>query len=105
MFWCSGQVYLVTFLNNPTLFPITVLGLLFARLLKLNGAAKVVLASNKGAKMDKAKELTIADEYVEFDRENPDEQWADLKIRYPYGFDAVVRRLIFRLTHIIALTG
>ncbi|KAJ7584086.1 NADP+-dependent D-mannitol dehydrogenase [Mycena floridula] len=65
-------------------------GLMFAQLLKYNGAAKVVLASNKGVKMDTAKKLNMADEYIELDRNDPDGQWAQLKGKYPHGFDAVV---------------
>ena len=65
-------------------------GLCLAQLLKGNGGQHLVLASNKGRKMDLAKKLDCADEYVELDRENPDKQWASLKAKYPYGFDVVV---------------
>jgi D-arabinitol dehydrogenase (NADP+) len=66
------------------------LGLILSQLLKLNGAAKVVIAANKGVKTRLAQELDAADEYIELDRENPDPQWEKLKVDYPYGFDAVV---------------
>jgi D-arabinitol dehydrogenase (NADP+) len=66
-------------------------GLILSQILKLNGAAKVVIAANKGIKTDIARQLDAADEYVEIDREAPDAQWAQLKKDYPYGFDAVVR--------------
>lgn len=65
-------------------------GLILAQLLKLNGAARIVLAANKGIKMDLAKELDCADEYVELDRQNPGAQWEALKKDNPYGFDVVV---------------
>ncbi|KAF7323943.1 Zinc-binding dehydrogenase [Mycena kentingensis (nom. inval.)] len=71
-------------------------GLILAQLLKLNGAAKVVIAANKGVKTRLARELDAADEYVEMEREfdvgkeAAKEQWKALKARYPYGFDAVV---------------
>ncbi|KAI9511620.1 NADP+-dependent D-mannitol dehydrogenase [Russula earlei] len=65
-------------------------GLILAQLLKLNGASKVTLAANKGIKMDIAKQLDAADEYIELDRQNPERQWAKLKEDSPYGFDVVV---------------
>nr|GAT48495.1 predicted protein [Mycena chlorophos] len=65
-------------------------GLILAQLLKLNGASRVVIAANKGIKMDIAKKLECADEYIELDRANPKPQWAKLKEDNPYGFDVVV---------------
>ncbi|KDQ08768.1 hypothetical protein BOTBODRAFT_59130 [Botryobasidium botryosum FD-172 SS1] len=65
-------------------------GLILAQLLKLNGASKVVLAANKGIKMDVARQLDAADEYIELHRENPEAQWDQLKKDHPYGFDVVV---------------
>lgn len=65
-------------------------GLILAQLLKLNGASRVVLAANKGIKMDIAKQLDAADEYIELDRSNPEAQWEQLKKENPYGFDVVV---------------
>ncbi|KAH9852438.1 NADP+-dependent D-mannitol dehydrogenase [Lenzites betulinus] len=65
-------------------------GLILAQLLKLNGAMRVVVAANKGIKMDIAKQLEAGDEYVELDRENPSAQWEELKQKNPYGFDVVV---------------
>ncbi|KIY45107.1 GroES-like protein [Fistulina hepatica ATCC 64428] len=65
-------------------------GLILAQLLKLNGAARVVIAANKGLKMNLAKQLDAADEYIELDRQKPDAQWAQLKADNPYGFDVVV---------------
>lgn len=65
-------------------------GLILAQLLKLNGASRVVIAANKGIKMDIAKQLNAGDEYIELDRQNPDAQWRKLKDDNPYGFDVVV---------------
>lgn len=65
-------------------------GLILAQLLKLNGASRVVIAANKGIKMDIAKQLDAADEYIELDRQHPDAQWQKLKDDNPYGFDVVV---------------
>ena len=59
-------------------------------LIRLNGAMRVVIASNKGVKMDIAKQLNAADEYIELDRQNPEGQWQKLKEDNPYGFDVVV---------------
>ncbi|EJF63842.1 NADP+-dependent D-mannitol dehydrogenase [Dichomitus squalens] len=65
-------------------------GLILAQMLKLNGAHRVVVAANKGVKMDLAKELDAGTEYIELDRENPQAQWKRLKQDNPYGFDVVV---------------
>ncbi|TFK71907.1 GroES-like protein [Pluteus cervinus] len=65
-------------------------GLILAQLLKLNGAAKVVVAANKGPKMETAKRLNTGDAYIELDRENPSAQWEQLKQDFPKGFDVVV---------------
>jgi len=65
-------------------------GLILAQLLKLNGAAKVVLAANKGTKMDLARKLNAADVYIDLDRQNPGPQWEQIKKDHPYGFDVVV---------------
>ncbi|KAH9223892.1 chaperonin 10-like protein [Leptodontidium sp. 2 PMI_412] len=65
-------------------------GLCLAQLLKANGGAHMVLASNAGPKMDLAKKLNCADEYIELSRTDPSKQWEALKGKYPYGFDVVV---------------
>jgi len=65
-------------------------GLILAQLLKLNGASRVVIAANKGIKMDIAKKINAADEYIELDRKAPEGQWKKLKEDNPYGFDVVV---------------
>lgn len=77
-----------------------------AQLLKLNGAARVVIAANKGIKMQVARELEAGDEYVEIDRESPQAQWDKLKQENPYGFDVVVRRTVPHvLRYVERLTG
>jgi D-arabinitol dehydrogenase (NADP+) len=65
-------------------------GLILAQLLKQNGASRIVIAANKGIKMDIARKLNAGDEYLELDRQNPDPQWKKLKDDNPYGFDVVV---------------
>jgi len=65
-------------------------GLILAQLLKLNGAQRVVLAANKGLKMDIARKIQAADEYIDLDRKDAANQWAQLKKDNPYGFDVVV---------------
>ena len=39
-----------------------------AQLLKLNGATKVVIASKKGIKIQRARDLNAGDEYIPLDR-------------------------------------
>lgn len=68
-------------------------GLIMAQLLKLNGASRVVVVARKGVKMDVAKKLEVADEYIELDRVNPADEWVKLKDRNPFGFDVVVSPL------------
>ncbi|KAK7437494.1 hypothetical protein VKT23_018565 [Stygiomarasmius scandens] len=65
-------------------------GLMLSQICKVNGASRVVLASNKGMKMDMAKQIGAADEYLELDRNSAEEQWKAFKAANPYGFDAVV---------------
>jgi len=82
-------------LNPPVGVEVLVLGagptgLILAQLLKLNGASRVVIAANKGIKMDIAKNLDCGDEYIELDRQNPAAQWQKLKDDNKYGFDVVV---------------
>ncbi|PPR02219.1 hypothetical protein CVT26_012111 [Gymnopilus dilepis] len=78
-------------LNPPVGFEALIFGAgPTAQLLKLNGASKVVIAANKGIKMQIARNLEAGDEYVELDRENPAPQWAKLKEENKYGFDVVI---------------
>ncbi|KAF4563818.1 N-terminal acetyltransferase A complex catalytic subunit ard1 [Pleurotus pulmonarius] len=65
-------------------------GLILAQLLKLNGAAKVVIVANKGIKTQVAKDLDAGDVYIELDRDNPGPQWQQFKDDNPYGFDVVI---------------
>ena len=61
-------------------------GLCMAQLLKLNGAAKVVIAANDGMKMDIAEKLNCGDEYVRLKRgggEDTEAQWKKIKEDYP----------------------
>lgn len=64
--------------------------LVLIQLLKLNGASRVVIAANKGVKMDTAKRINATDEYVELDRQHLEAQWKKLKDDNLYGFDVVV---------------
>ena len=80
---CYFQYLLVEPCAGPT-------GRILAQLLKLNSAHRVIIAANKGIKMDIAKQLGAADEYIELDRQNPGPQWEQLKKDNPYGFDVVV---------------
>ena len=45
----------------------------------MGGAGHVTLAAPKGIKMDIAKNIGAAHEYIELDRQNADAQWAQLK--------------------------
>lgn len=65
-------------------------GLILSQLLKLNGASQVVIAANKGIKIQVAKDIHASDVVIELDRENPDPQWDQIKTDYPFGFDIVV---------------
>ncbi|EJD54722.1 GroES-like protein [Auricularia subglabra TFB-10046 SS5] len=65
-------------------------GLILAQLLKLNGASKVAIASNKGVKLDTARKLEAADVYYEIDRKSPDAVWDKIAAENPLGFDVVV---------------
>jgi len=65
-------------------------GIMMAQLLKLNGAQRILIAAPAGPKLDLAKKLGLADEYVALDRGNAKAQWEELKQKNPYGFDAVI---------------
>ncbi len=58
---------------------------MLAQLLRHNGGCHVVVAAPGGLKMDLAKKLDAADEYVELSRSNPEEQFNKLKEENPYG--------------------
>ncbi|OJD17825.1 chlorophyll synthesis pathway protein BchC [Emergomyces pasteurianus Ep9510] len=65
-------------------------GLVLAQLLRMNGGCKVVIAAPEGIKMNLAKSLDAADEYISLSRTDPSAQFAKLKADNPYGFDIVV---------------
>ncbi|KAL0581506.1 hypothetical protein V5O48_000564 [Marasmius crinis-equi] len=65
-------------------------GILLSQILKCTGVKRVVLASNKGIKMDIAKQVGAAHEYVEIDRQNPEEDWKKLGLENSGGFRGVV---------------
>lgn len=65
-------------------------GLVLAQMLRRNGASRLVLAAPGGLKMDLARQLDVADEYVELSRTDPAPQYERLKRQNPYGFDVVV---------------
>jgi len=65
-------------------------GLCLAQLLRHNGGSRVVIAAPEGLKMDLAKNLDAADEYISLSRSNPEAQFQQIKEANPYGFDIVV---------------
>ncbi|KAH7157085.1 chaperonin 10-like protein [Dactylonectria macrodidyma] len=65
-------------------------GLMLAQLLRQNGGCKVTIAAPGGLKMDLARSLEAADEYIELSRSDPAKQFAQLRAGNPYGFDIVV---------------
>ena len=72
---------------------------MLSQICRINGASRVVLASNKGLKMDMAKQAGVADEYLELERNDAEAQWKAFKAANPYGFDAVV--CLIPVTHTI----
>lgn len=54
-------------------------GLILAQLMKMGGASHITIAANAGIKMDIARKVEAADEYIDLDRSNPGPQWAKLK--------------------------
>lgn len=93
----SAPVHQVRFFSFLTLPLLTkCIGLMLCQILRQSGAALVVLAANKGKKMDIAKENGYADEFIEFDRNDAEAGWNLIKEKYPYGFDGVVRLLFSR---------
>jgi D-arabinitol dehydrogenase (NADP+) len=69
-------------------------GLCLAQLLRHNGGSHVVIAAPEGLKMDLAKKLDAADEYIELSRINPEAQFEKIRKDHPYGFDIVVEVLL-----------
>ncbi|GLA43280.1 hypothetical protein AnigIFM63309_001008 [Aspergillus niger] len=67
-------------------------GLMLAQLLRQNGGCRTVIAAPGGLKMELAKSLDAADEFVELPREEnaAAARLEELRGEYPYGFDIVV---------------
>ncbi|OAL30573.1 chlorophyll synthesis pathway protein BchC [Fonsecaea nubica] len=65
-------------------------GLVLTQMLRQNGGCHVVIAAPEGLKMNLAKSLDAADEYVELSRKDPGPQFEKIKRENPYGFDVVV---------------
>lgn len=65
-------------------------GLVLAQMLRQNGGCRVVIAAPEGLKMDLAKSLDAADEYVALSRQDPKPMFEKIKQDNPYGFDVVV---------------
>ncbi|PWY66484.1 alcohol dehydrogenase [Aspergillus sclerotioniger CBS 115572] len=87
-------------------------GLMLAQLLGLNGGCHVVVAAPGGLKMELARGLDAADEYVELPREveAAEKRLGELKEEYPYGFDIVVEatgsaRVLEKAIHFVTKGG
>lgn len=67
-------------------------GLVLAQLLRLDGACHVVVAAPGGVKMDLARSLDAADEYVDIPRDRAEAAAVVKKLQgdSPYGFNIVV---------------
>lgn len=65
-------------------------GLVLAQMLRQNGGCHVVIAAPEGLKIDLAKSLDAADEYVALSRKDPAPMFEKIKKENPYGFDIVV---------------
>ncbi|KAH5115224.1 hypothetical protein HBI25_215940 [Parastagonospora nodorum] len=65
-------------------------GILLAQLVKMNGAAHLTIASKGGPKLDLARQLQIADEYVTISDTEAHVQMKALAASNPHGFDIVI---------------
>ncbi|PYH91365.1 alcohol dehydrogenase [Aspergillus ellipticus CBS 707.79] len=67
-------------------------GLMLAQLLRQNGGCHLVIAAPGGVKMELARDLDAADEFVELPREESAAaaRMEELRREHPYGFDVVV---------------
>lgn len=63
---------------------------MLAQLLRLNGCSQVTLAAPAGLKLDLAKQLGVADRYVELSRTDLSPQFEQIRRENPHGFDIVV---------------
>lgn len=87
-------------------------GLMLAQLLRQNGGCHIVLAAPGGLKMELAKSLDAADEYMELPREAQAAaaRMDNLRIDHPYGFDIVVEatgsaRILENAIHFVTKGG
>ncbi|KAF3036013.1 hypothetical protein E8E11_005486 [Didymella keratinophila] len=67
-------------------------GILLAQLIRLNGGSHLTIASKGGPKLDLAKKLGIADDYITIS-DSPEQASADidsLRAANPHGFDTVI---------------
>ncbi|OAL04280.1 L-threonine 3-dehydrogenase [Phaeosphaeriaceae sp. SRC1lsM3a] len=65
-------------------------GILLAQLVKMSGAAHLTIASKGGPKLDLARDMKIADEYVTISDAQPHVQMEELAASNTYGFDIVI---------------
>ncbi|KAG8623968.1 hypothetical protein KVT40_008944 [Elsinoe batatas] len=65
-------------------------GILLAQLMRMNGVAHLTIASLPGPKLDMARKLAIADDFVSISPINSKEAMSFLLAANPYGFDIVV---------------
>ncbi|KAJ5329849.1 alcohol dehydrogenase [Penicillium brevicompactum] len=67
-------------------------GLILAQLLRQNGGCRTVIAAPAGLKLELAKFISAADEFVELPRDAQEAaaQMEELRAKNPYGFDIVV---------------
>jgi D-arabinitol dehydrogenase (NADP+) len=63
---------------------------MLAQLLRQNGCSHITLAAPGGPKMDIARQLSVADSYIELSRTDPAPQYAQLKHDNTHGFDIVI---------------
>ncbi|RAK99307.1 zinc-dependent alcohol dehydrogenase family protein [Aspergillus ibericus CBS 121593] len=87
-------------------------GLMLAQLLRQNGGCHTVIAAPGGLKMDLARSLDAADEYVELPREADAAgvRMEQLRGEHPYGFDIVVEatgsaRVLEDAIHFVSKSG
>jgi D-arabinitol dehydrogenase (NADP+) len=63
---------------------------MLAQLLRVNGASHITLAAPPGPKLDLARQLGVADSYVELSRTEPEPQYERIKADHRLGFDIVI---------------
>ncbi|PYI06995.1 alcohol dehydrogenase [Aspergillus sclerotiicarbonarius CBS 121057] len=87
-------------------------GLMLAQLLRQNGGCHTVIAAPGGLKMELARSLDAADEYVELPRDGDTaaKRMEQLRTEHPYGFDIVVEatgsaRILEKAIHFVTKGG